>query len=460
MWSLNDISSATEGMARYDSSLKKFNDVVIDSRKAKPGSIFVAVVGKKCDGHDYLEEAVKNGAGCLVVHKPSMNYLEHADVVLVEDTTKALGDMARYHRRRKHLIVLAVTGSNGKTTTKDMLASILENASLDKESLRGKVLKTNKNQNNLIGVSLNLLRARDEKVAVLELGTSAPGEIARLTQITEPDFGIITSVGPAHLEGLRNMCGVLWEKTDLFLGLKPAGMAVVNWDDFHVRFSSAKLSGRKFMTYGHTGHMAYKNFRSLGVSGSQFDLCADGEKIGIHLKLLGEHNVRNATGAAVMAYAFGAGLEAIRKGLEDIEPVPMRMAPEFRSGIYFVNDAYNANPASMTAAFVTFAESADRARKIAVLGDMLELGEKSAVYHEEVGKKAVRCGMDRLYLLGEHAEDVKKGALLAEFDENKIFVAKDMVGLAEKIVEEVKEGDWVLLKGSRATGMERVLKYF
>lgn len=460
-WSRKEILLATGGEIVREGRKIVFGEVVTDSSRAKKRSVFVALKGERFDGHAFLRDAVRRGAACLVVHKrPALSYLKGATVIQVRDTLKALGDLAHYRRRLVAPKVLAITGSNGKTTTKEMVAAILERAWIQGGSLRGRVLKTEGNFNNLVGLPLTLLRLRGrEKVAVLELGTSRPGEIKRLTQIADPDVGLITSVAPAHLTGLNSLAGVAREKGELFRGIHRGGIVVVNVDDPWVRRLGEKFQGRK-ITFGGRGEVRGEARKSLAARGTEFTLRVGVEGRRIRLRLCGEHNLSNAVGAAAMTYGIGANLEAIRRGLETVKPFPMRMSLERWRGIGIINDAYNANPASMEAALKTLAEIDGGREKIAVLGDMLELGKESRKSHLNLGKQVARYRINRLYLLGKQAHQVKQGALLAGMEKERVIVGKNHRDIARSIRRRAKRGDWLLFKGSRGMKMEKVFEAF
>lgn len=459
-WSKEEILSATGGKILREGRAALFGEVVTDSGKVRKGSVFVALKGEKFDGHDFLREALRHGAACLIVHKrPAVSRLKkETTVIQVRDTLRALGDLAHYRRETVAPKVLAITGSNGKTTTKEMVAAILERASIWGRSLKGRVLKTEGNFNNLVGLPLTLLRLRGaERVAVVELGTSRPGEIRRLTEIADPDIGLITSVAPAHLAGLNSLAGVAREKGELFRAMNPRGLAVVNLDDPWVRRLGKKFTGEK-IAYGRGGEVRGESRKSLGAKGTRFTLRVGGERKRIRLQLSGEHNFANAVAAAAMACGLGADLRAVREGLQAVRPFPMRMTLERWNGIGIINDAYNANPASMEAALKTLAEMKAGREKMAVLGDMLELGGESAERHLELGKQAARYRIDRLYLLGKRAPQVKRGALLGGMEKERVTIGKNHRNIARMIHLQAKRGDWLLFKGSRGMKMEKVLE--
>jgi len=457
-WSIAEIVAATGGKVRQDSGKRRFGEIVTDSTKIKRGSVFVALKGERHDGHRFVAEAVRRGAACVIVHRPLPGkILAKATTVRVPDTLRALGDLAHYRRVQLAPKVLAITGSNGKTTTKEMVAAILEEAWFDAEPLRGKVLKTEGNFNNLVGLPLTLLRLRRrDKVAVVELGTNRPGEIQRLAEIADPDVGIVTSVAAAHLEGLNSLAGVAREKGALYQNIRPGGAIAVNLDDPWVKKLGAQFNGKK-ITYGKLGNVRAQSQRMRGTSGMQFVLRAGRQRRAVQLNYLGQHNVANALGAAALTLGIGVKVTTIRRGLEKARPFSMRMQIEQRNGVGIINDTYNANPASMKAALQTLAEIDCRGNRIAVLGDMFELGKQSAKEHRQLGKIAAGAAIDALYLLGNLAADVRKGALQGGLRAEQIIIGNDHADLAAKLRESVKRGDWLLLKGSRGMRMEKIL---
>jgi UDP-N-acetylmuramoyl-tripeptide--D-alanyl-D-alanine ligase len=458
MWSMEEILQATGGKLIRQGARNVFGEVVTDSKSAKKGSVFVALKGARFDGHRFLGDAARRGAACVLVHKrPALSKLGDAAAVQVRDTLGALGDLAHYRREIVAPKVLAITGSNGKTTTKEMVAAILERASLGGEPLKGKVLKTEGNLNNLVGLPMTLLRLQGrEKVAVVELGTSTPGEIARLCRIADPDIALITSIAPAHLSGLKTIAGVAREKGQLFRGIRSGGIAVVNADDPWTRRLGAKFRGKK-IAYGKNGDVRAEGWKLLGAQGTEFTLRTGDERRNIRLQFCGEHHLSNALGAAAMAHGLGVDIEAIRAGLESVRPFSMRMAIERWSGAGVINDAYNANPASMEAALKTLGQMEIKGNKIAVLGDMLELGRETRKRHLALGRQAAKYGVDRLYLLGRQARAVKAGALGAGMEENRVAIGKNHGHIAALIRKHARRGDWILFKGSRGMKMENVL---
>ena len=455
-WSIEDLARAARGTIVQRGEVNRFRDISTDSRRVEKDGVFVALRGEVRDGHAFVPEAVRRGGACMVVER-NVRGSKGVSVIRVRDSLRALGDMAHFHRQKLAPRVLAVTGSNGKTTTKEMLFSILQRARMEDRPLRGKVLKTEGNYNNLVGLPLTLLRLRgNERAAVVELGTNRPGEIRRLTAIANPDLALITSVAPAHLSGLGTVAGVAREKGAIFRGLNRRGTAVVNLDDRRVVRQSRSFRGR-VVTYGTGGFVRGEAPQMLAGGRLRFSLRVGRLREPVRLRLCGMHNVRNAVGAAAMAHAFGADVASIRQGLEAVRPAPMRMQVERWAGIGIINDAYNANPASMEAALAALKAIPGRGRRIAVLGDMLEMGTDEAACHRETGAAVAGCGLDALYLLGRFARDTRQGALEAGMDRASVRVARSHRALGSALRTGLRKGDWVLVKGSRGAAMEKVL---
>jgi UDP-N-acetylmuramoyl-tripeptide--D-alanyl-D-alanine ligase len=457
-WRTAEILAATGGKILRDGGKTRFGEIVTDSTKVKTGSVFVALKGERHDGHRFVGDAVRRGAGCVIAHRSlPKSAFGGATAINVADTLMALGDLAHYRRRQFAPKVLAITGSNGKTTTKEMVAAILQEALARGKRGRGKILKTEGNFNNLVGLPLTLLRLRkQDKIAVVELGTNHPGEIQRLTEIADPDMGIITSVAAAHLEGLNSLAGVAREKGALYRDMRPNGTIAVNLDDPWVRKIAARFPGRK-ITYGKRGWVRAQAWSLRGMDGMQLKLKAGQRSCSVRFHYLGQHNIANALGAAALALAAGAKLAAVRRGLAKARPFSMRMQSEDWRGVSIINDAYNANPASMKAALQTLAELPCRGRRIAVLGDMFELGKQTAQEHRQLGKNATRSAIDFLYLLGDRAALVRSGALAGGMSPERVIIGKDHTELAERLRAQVKKGDCLLFKGSRGMKMEKVL---
>jgi UDP-N-acetylmuramoyl-tripeptide--D-alanyl-D-alanine ligase len=374
--------------------------------------------------------------------------------VAVSDTTRALGDLAAFHRARADVPLIAITGSNGKTTTRQMTAAVV--------ARKFNTLSTIGNYNNQIGVPLTLLRlAPGHRWAVVELGTNRPGEIARLAQISSPDIGVITNIGPAHLEGLGSLDGVMREKGQLLDHLKAEGKAVLNADDRRVSKIAAETDRRKreVLFFGLSENADIRatavNEKITGIS---FTLDLPQESLSVDLKVAGQFMVTNALAAAAVGHLLGVSPAEIKAGLETFEPIWGRMnILQTASGIHVIDDTYNANPDSMKAAISTLKSLRANNRSGFVAGDMLELGAQAESLHRQVGAWAATADINKLWVTGEYADAVAAGAKDAGMKSENIFI-----GSQEKILDSLKDslkpGDWVLVKGSRGTRMDNIVK--
>ena len=457
-----EIIEAIKGKLVYGRPEGTFSGVSADSRSIKPGELFIALTGENFDGHNFIETALQKGACGAIVRSgwfkgsSGLNDLNFF-VVEVDDTLKALGDIAMLWREKHQILVVAITGSNGKTTTKEMAALIL--------SQKFRVLKTEGNLNNLIGLPLTVLNIDDSHdVAVLELGMNSFGEIARLSEICKPDIALITNVGSGHLEGLGSIEGVAKAKGEILEGLKAGGTFVFNADDSYIR-EIAK---------GWKGNLVSFGIDSPGADVktllTDYSCCyGSGVAISMHLKEktlsaklmgLGLHNVYNATAAAAVGVAMGIGLEEIRKGLEEWRPFRGRFElHRLDCGVNLIDDTYNANPNSVAMALKTLADVKGAGRGIAVLGDMLELGAYAEEAHYEIGKKAASTGVDCLFLMGPHSSiHTYRGARDGGMDEGQIVICSDYKDVSGHLNPILTGGDWVLVKGSRGMAMEKVVE--
>jgi len=449
-FTLKEIAEATGGSMTGEPGALAAG-VSTDSRAVAQGELFVALRGERFDGHEFVAAAAERGVGIFLVDQAwqaAHGLPQGSCAVVVPDTLRALGDLAAWHRRRCKIKVVAITGSNGKTTTKEMLARILTQT--------GPGLKTEGNLNNLIGLPLTLLRLTGkERWAVLELGMSDFGEIDRLAEIAGPDLGIITNAFPAHLEHLGSVEGVARAKGELFLRLPPGGWAVYNVDDPLVSKCPTPAFVNR-LTFGLRGaEVSSASIKTLGKKGESFILRLPNEEQPVLLAAFGRHNIYNALAAAAAAHALGVSGELIRLGLEEFTPYDKRFQLEELSGVVLIDDSYNANPASMAAALATLQEVREEGRAVAVLGDMLELGAGAEEAHSALGRLAAGC-VERLYLLGELAGLVAQGAREAGLAPEGIVLAADHDEIARDLLSWVQPGDCVLVKGSRGMRMERV----
>lgn len=456
-WNLSQILLATGGRVLSGSLKTVFRSISTDSRSVEPGDLFLALTGDRFDGHAFVREALKKGAAGLIVSN-MQEIPGSVPVVLVKDTLEALGDLAAYRRSRTHALkVLGVTGSSGKTTVKEMVAAILGQGN--------RVLKTMGNLNNLVGLPLSLLSVGFcHDFAVLEMGMNRPGEIDRLTEIAEPDVSCIVNVQDAHLAGLGNINGVAKAKGELFLGSKSWAILAVNIDDKRIR-SLARSCDQKKITFGRNrkADVRATHLRSLGVNGMAFTLHIRGEKTRVNIKGLGRHNVMNSLAAAAMAVGVGVDIHEIGRGLSLFEPFDRRQKVDnLAGGLKLLDDSYNANPASMQAALETLLTLGQGRKTVAVLGDMLELGDQSESAHHLIGESVVRHKIDYLLAVGDFAQAVVRGAVDSGMagERAKEFASKErLVSHLRKLEEkgELSSGDWILVKGSRGMRMETII---
>ncbi|CAO0824757.1 UDP-N-acetylmuramoyl-tripeptide--D-alanyl-D-alanine ligase [Desulfarculales bacterium] len=431
-----------------------FTGVGSDSRAIVPGQLFVALQGPNFDGHDYVQKALVAGAaGALVRLGFTLAGDDQACLLQVVDTLIGLGDLAAAWRREHSAYAAALTGSNGKTSTKEMLAGILEQ--------RHRVLKTEGNLNNLIGLPLTVLQMNESHTAcVLEMGMNAPDEIARMTNIAAPEVGLITNVGPAHIGMLGSLKAVVNAKTELFRGLNASATAVVNLDDPLLAPWAGRLSCH-VLTFGQTraAQVRAGDISALGVR-QAFTLHLPGAKpLIVRLAAPGAHNVMNACAAAATAHVLGQGPEAILAGLEAFTPVKghLQLVRGF-FGFWILDDTYNANLASLEAGLMVLKEIAGMRGRALILGDMLELGEFAPAMHFEAGQCAVATGCRLVLALGRQAGQVAAGARQAGLTTQAALAFGDLPSLVQAAQELFEEDEVVLVKGSRSMGMERVVK--
>jgi UDP-N-acetylmuramoyl-tripeptide--D-alanyl-D-alanine ligase len=445
------VVKATGGRRLRIGARASYTSVSTDTRRMVPGSLFVALIGESFDAHEFLAQAAASGAaGAIVQRGKALPALPDIAIFEVEDTLRALGALARFHRFRFKIPVGAVTGSNGKTTTKEMIGAILET--------RGPSLKTSGNLNNEVGVPLTLFGLEPRHVAaIIEMGMNSPGEIGRLTELAQPDAGLITVVQPAHLHGLGSIEGVAAAKGELFRGLKSGATAVVNLDDPRVT-AQAIQSGAKMLTFGRSSNAEVQlaKAESLGREGLAIGVRYLAADFPIRLRFVGDHNALNATGAFAMGLALGYKPEDCVKGLEAALPHERRLnvVDAAAGGFTVLDDCYNANPSSMAAALETLKGLAQHSggRPIAVIGDMLELGADEAKEHRSLGEKVAQVALVAAFF-GPRSTDGLKSAALGD----RASHFEDVNALVEWLRPKLLPKDVVLVKGSRGMKLERVV---
>jgi len=441
-----NIVDGETGSSDPDAKSKGFS---IDSRTIKPGEIFIAIKGKNFNGHDFIDDAVNKGAAAVICersNKVSSGSMER--VIWVDDTIKALGQIASGFRGRVARPVVCVTGTNGKTTVKDILTHIL--------SGKYKVLKSKESFNNIIGLSLTLFDLdTSHEVVVLELGTNHPGEIAHLAEIAQPDIAVITNIGDGHLEKLIDREGVFLEKISLLKYLPDDGMVFLNQDDPLLRKVTVRGAHKTFFGREDSADLVISNIMTEG-EGYTFSLNGDHYS----LPLPGEHNVYNAAAAIAVAGYLDMKYEEIKQRLKDVSLPKMRLERIKIGDILFLNDSYNSNPNSFECAVRVLQETGPAEKKIIVAGDMMELGSKSNELHKLVGESIAGSGMDYFIALGKEAGFIAESAVSCGMDPKTVLYADSHAAAAEILLEIADADTVVLLKGSRASRMEEILKCF
>ena len=457
LYNAANLVAATAGQLVAGAPDTAFSAIGTDTRHLLPGACFLALTGPNFDGHNFVAGAVAQGATGLVVSRDvQLPAGAQVAVIRVADTLTALGDIARWTLQQRGAPVIAVTGSTGKTTSKEMCRGILE------AHLPGAVLCSEGNFNNLVGLPLTVLRqTAAHQLVLLEMGMSMRGEIRRLAEIARPSIGVITNVSAVHLEHLKTIGAVAEAKGELLENFGAANTAVLNLDDERVaRLGQGKPFRTVFFSTDPQADAPIKALvmRTKGFEGIDLTLEIAGETVDVALSTFGRHNVSNALAAAAAAHAFGVPTATIATGLEAFRPAAMRSKVLTIFGITVIDDTYNANPRSMDAALSALAELAGQGRKVAVLGDMFELGDESAAAHRRLGRHAAKMGVDRLFLMGEKASLVAEGAREERMDQAAIVIAADHAAIVEDLRASSKRGDVILVKGSRGMRMERVVR--
>jgi UDP-N-acetylmuramoyl-tripeptide--D-alanyl-D-alanine ligase len=438
---------------------RTFRDVSTDSRTLKRGDLFVAIQGENFDGHTFFDKAAKQGALSAIVddkwYKAQLKLKKKIElpILVVEDTLEAYGALARLYRMKFSIPVLVIAGSNGKTTTKEVIGDVL--------SATMGVLKTEENFNNQIGLPRMLFQLRDgHDIAVLEIGTNHPGEIAWLAKIANPTHALITNIGREHLEFFKDLKGVAAEERALFdvlFDLK--GFAFINYDDKHLR-SAHKQFGERSTTYG-LDPEAFVSVQRLGFAKDgrvEFRVAAEGKSFKLRSHLIADY-AANVIGAAVaVGLHFKLRRAEIKAALEHRRPHDKRLEVQrLPSGVILINDTYNANPDSMEAAFRTLKEFPSEGKKYMVLGDMFEMGESSAKEHRALGRKIPEFGFEKVFFTGKAMQAACKAANTSTENDQLCEYHEDREDIARALKTLLQPGDVLLVKGSRGMKMEDVI---
>lgn len=428
----------------------------IDSRSIESGQLFAAIVGPNHDAHGYLSQAIGSGASGLLVEagrEANWGNASGLPVIAVPNTTRGIGDLAAGHRRGFKGTLVALTGSSGKTTTKEMTASVLES--------EGPCLKNRGNLNNDYGVPLTLLSREETHLrAVIEMGMNHRGEIARLAEIAQPDIGLVINIGTAHIEYLGSQAEIAAEKGDLFAALPAEGRAVANWDDANVRQQSQRAAC-DVVSFGMDPEAMVRaedvRFDPEGLF--HFTLATHRGIAEARVCGLGRTTVINALAAAATGIACGLEPSAVARGLADYRGIEGRMSKKSLHGnVTLIDDSYNANPQSMNAAIKSLADLRGSGRAVAVLGEMAELGDAAEQAHHDAGKLIYEAGVAMLLTVGEGAQGIAKGAVSAGMPIQHVHCCGTHEAAVSILTSSSQEGDWILVKGSRASKMNRVVE--
>ncbi len=439
--------------------------ISIDSRTLIPGDLFFAIVGPSFDGHDFIIEAFNKGAMGAVVCKSASTLLQNEEIdknkviVEVKDTLSALQDWSKHYKDKFKTFNICVTGSNGKTTTKEIIAHVL--------SQEFSLLKTSGNYNNEIGIPLTLLQLnKSHKILVVEMGMRGLGEIKTLTNFIPPDLAVITNIGEAHIGLLGSKDNIFKAKSELLQSLDKDGKAIINRDDPYYFKMLDIVKDKKVYNFGikNRSDIMARNIRMVNDKGMRFSLKVQNSKSReIYLPLLGRYNIYNALAAVAVAFALGIELDLIKRRLSSFKPLDLHMQlSNFYNGIKILNDSYNASPMSVKNALETLVEVAQNNRKIGILGDMLELGEKTDFYHREIGKEVAKLSLDTLITVGQGGKIIAQSSKEEGMAEERVFSFEknEKINLAKKLLNLIKPGSFVLLKGSREMKMEEILEFW
>ncbi|SHK38649.1 UDP-N-acetylmuramoyl-tripeptide--D-alanyl-D-alanine ligase [Paramaledivibacter caminithermalis] len=452
---IRDILVATKGKLIAGDDDIELKGISIDSRKIKEGDLFIPIIGERFDGHRFIGDAFKFGADAVLSSKEiDISESSGKSIIMVEDTLKALQDISKYFLSKVDIPVVAVTGSTGKTTTKEMIYSVL--------SQEYRVLKNEGNFNNHIGLPLTLLNIEEEhEMIVLEMGMSNRGEIHLLSKIATPEVGVITNIGICHIESLGSKEEIFNAKMEISNHMDDTCILILNGDDEYLsKVKSIHTRYKKVFTGLNENNDIYvTEIKDLGHKGVAFNIIYKDKDYDFKLNVPGIHNVNNALLAIAVGIHYNIPFSLIKTGLSSFHGNKMRLnIVDTKEEIKIINDCYNANPDSMKAA-LSVLEKVEAKRRIAVLGDMLELGEYSESCHKEVGRMVFEKNVDILITVGHEAENIVKGAIISGFPKEKTFALADNI-TAKNIINIIKRtGDAILIKASRGMKMEEIVQY-
>jgi len=448
---LDQIAAKIDGVILQGSPSLTFSRFNIDSRQTKPGELFFALIANR-DGHDFIPDAVGQGAAGAVISKKFDRLPKKIGLIKVEDTLSALQRLARNVLSEHKIKVVGITGSSGKTTTKEFAALLLEPTF--------NILKSEGNFNNQLGLPLSLLRLNNKhEVAVLEMAMSAPGEIRDLTRIAPPDIAVITNISPVHLQFFKNLDEIGAAKKEILEGTKPEGTAILNGDDLLVKKIANDWKGKRIL-FGLSPECQVRaeKIKKYGFKGMRFELFYGHSHQQVDFPFFYESFLYSFLAAASIAWALSLPFQVLQKQIKKLKPFPGRgVLICLKRNIKVFDESYNSNPKALEAALKGLASLPCR-RKIAVLADMLELGEKEVEFHRRAGEQVSKWGWDKLITIGPLSIHLAKGALSAGMGKNQIHIFQDSEEAAEQIWSLVEEGDFILVKGSRKMQTEKIIE--
>ncbi len=426
-----------------------FRGVSIDSRVVTRDNIFFCIAGEKHDGHSFIADAAAHGAKAIVVNRTKLAGLDKpagVTFVAVDDTLRAMQELARAYLNQIHPRKIALTGTNGKTTSKNLIAAVL--------SARYRTCATRGNLNNQFGVPLSIFEFDDDcEVAVMEFGMSTPGEIIRLVDLFDPEIRLILNIGPAHLATMKSIDAIAEAKFEILHHAKETDWAVLNMDDPNIRSRSYRYRLNR-ITYGTSREYEVHPERVFTNGSGHAHIIYKGHEI--KLPILGMHHVSNVLATLAVARVLDVPYALVRERIENFVPDNNRMGVEDVRGVTVVNDAYNANPVSVIGALDTVTAMKITGKRVVVLGDMLELGDKAAEYHSQIGRKLAHCRPDHTIVVGEFAEVMRKAAVADGLEPATIEVSQSLEDVVDRLAKMLQPGDLLLLKASRAMAFEKI----
>lgn len=450
--SLDEVVNAVCGHRVYFDKNIKVKGISTDSRNIRKGDLFFALKGERFDGHQFVTQAMNAGAvGAVISNEMKPDYgHKNFSTIRVKDAVTSLGDLAKYYRQKLKTKIIGITGSNGKTTTKEMTHHLL--------SRFGPAVKSQKSFNNFIGVPVTIFEIENRhQYGVLEMGTNAPGEIRRLSEIGAPDVAVIVNVSKTHLEGLGSIEGVALAKGEIVKNLGKGGVFVYNADDPWCSKIASGFGGDT-VSFGFSPHASVrctdikkKDRGYIFVINGSLEIC---------FPIPGYHNIHNCLASFAVCHALGYSIYDLKDVFSSFLLPQMRIEQQRIGNITVINDAYNANPASVRAALEYLNEIDATGRKVFICGDMLELGNESFLLHSEIGETVAHYNIDLLWTVGERASEIAKAAKLSGMPENQVVSFKDVSDITVSKIHELRENDMVLIKGSRGMHMENIIEKF